>query len=161
MKEGGTAVDAAIAAHTVLGLVEPQSSGLGGGGYMVVYDRKSNTVTTFDGRETAPATADANYFDWQGKQLPFFTAIMSGKSVGAPGTVALYKAAHDKFGKLSMDKDFAAAIKLADEGFIVSPRLANSLPALQGPAAGQGPAGRPLLLSERQGAGGRRPAHQP
>ncbi|MBI1359251.1 MAG: gamma-glutamyltransferase [Alphaproteobacteria bacterium] len=158
MKEGGTAVDAAIAAHTVLGLVEPQSSGLGGGGYMVVYDRKSNTVTTFDAREKAPATADANYFNWQGKLLPFFTAVMSGKSVGTPGTVALYKAAHDKFGKLSMDQDFAAAIKLADEGFIVSPRLANSLPRFKNlqlakdPQAGPYffPNGKALAVGDRR-----------
>jgi gamma-glutamyltranspeptidase/glutathione hydrolase len=128
MKQGGSAVDAALAAHAVLGLVEPQSSGLGGGGYMVVYDRKSGTVTTFDGREMAPATATPRYFEHDGKPMSFFTAVMSGKSVGTPGTVALYKAAHEKFGKLPWGKDFDAAIKLADEGFIVSPRLANSLP---------------------------------
>ncbi|MDP3737804.1 MAG: gamma-glutamyltransferase family protein [Hyphomonadaceae bacterium] len=129
MKQGGSAVDAAIAAHAVLGLVEPQSSGLGGGGYMVVYDRKSNTTTVFDGRETAPATATADYFTVNGQNLGFGAAIQSGKSVGVPGAVALYKAAHEKFGKLPWGKDFEAAIKLADEGFIVSPRLANSLGA--------------------------------
>lgn len=129
MKQGGSAVDAAIAAHTVLGLVEPQSSGLGGGGYMVVYDRKSNTTTVFDGRETAPATATADYFTVNGQNLGFGAAIYSGKSVGVPGAVALYKAAHDKYGKLAWGKDFEAAIKLANEGFVVSPRLANSLGA--------------------------------
>src|ERR1700759_4398529 len=67
MKQGGSAVDAALAAHAVLGLVEPQSSGLGGGGYMVVYDRASNTVTTIDGRETAPMGATAEYFQYNGK----------------------------------------------------------------------------------------------
>src|SRR6185436_14066624 len=100
MKNGGSAVDAAIAAHAVLGLVEPQSSGLGGGGYMVVYDRKSNNTTVFDGRETAPATATADYFTVNGKNLDFISAILSGKSVGTPGAVALYKAAHEKYGKL-------------------------------------------------------------
>ncbi len=127
LKQGGSAVDAAIAAHAVLGLVEPQSSGLGGGGYMVVYDRKSNSTLVFDGRETAPATATADYFTVNGQNLGFGQAIQSGKSVGPPGAVAIYKAAHDKFGKLAWGKDFEAAIKLADEGFIVSPRLANSL----------------------------------
>ena len=119
MNAGGSAVDAAIAAHAVLGLVEPQSSGLGGGGYMVVYDRKSNTTTVFDGRETAPATATADYFTVNGKNLGFVEAILSGKSVGVPGAVALYKAAHAKFGKLAWSAEFDAAIKLADEGFIV------------------------------------------
>jgi gamma-glutamyltranspeptidase/glutathione hydrolase len=138
MKQGGSAVDAAIAAHTVLGLVEPQSSGLGGGGYMVVYDRKSNTTTTFDGRETAPATATADYFTVNGQNLGFVQAIQSGKSVGVPGAIALYKAAHDKFGKLTWDRNFEAAIKLADEGFIVSPRLAGSL----GPRFQNGPLGK-------------------
>jgi gamma-glutamyltranspeptidase/glutathione hydrolase len=127
LKQGGTAVDAAIAAHAVLGLVEPQSSGLGGGGYMVVYDRKSNTTTVFDGRETAPATATADYFTVNGQNLGFGAAIQSGKSVGVPGAVALYKAAHDKFGKRPWAANFEVATKLADEGFIVTPRLAGSL----------------------------------
>ncbi|MEP7210808.1 MAG: gamma-glutamyltransferase [Alphaproteobacteria bacterium] len=146
MKQGGSAVDAALAAHAVLGLVEPQSSGLGGGGYMVVFDRKSGTVTTFDGREMAPANANANYFDWQGKPLGFFDAVMSGKSVGTPGTVALYKAAHEKYGKLPWGKDFEAAIKLADEGFIVSPRLANSLPRFKDIQLGKDPKAGPYFF---------------
>jgi len=135
MKKGGSAVDAAIAAHAVLGLVEPQSSGLGGGGYMVVYDRKSNTTVAFDGRETAPATATADYFTVNGQNLGYIQAVYSGKSVGVPSAVALYKAAHEKFGKLAWGPQFDAAIKLADDGFIVSPRLANSLGArfLSGP----------------------------
>ncbi len=129
IKAGGSAVDAAIAAHSVLGLVEPQSSGLGGGGYMVVYDRKSNTTTVFDGREMAPSAATADYFTVNGQNLSFINAILSGKSVGVPGAIALYKAAHDKYGKRPWASNFDAAIKLADEGFIVSPRLAGSLGA--------------------------------
>jgi gamma-glutamyltranspeptidase/glutathione hydrolase len=129
IKAGGSAVDAAIAAHSVLGLVEPQSSGLGGGGYMVVYDRKSNTTTVFDGREAAPSAATANYFTVNGQNLSFIDAILSGRSVGVPGAVAMYKAAHDKYGKRPWASNFNAAIKLADEGFIVSPRLAGSLGA--------------------------------
>ena len=91
MNAGGSAVDAAIAAHAVLGLVEPQSPGLGGGGHLVVYDRKSDTTTVFDGRETAPMTATADYFTVNGKNLGFVEAILSGKSVGKPGAIALYK----------------------------------------------------------------------
>lgn len=159
MKAGGSAVDAAIAAHAVLGLVEPQSSGLGGGGYMVVYDRKSNTTTVFDGRETAPATATADYFTVNGKNLDFVSAILSGKSVGTPAAVALYKAAHEKYGKLPWGADFDAAIKLADEGFIVSPRLANSLsPRYQAGPLGKNPAtaayffpnGKALAVGDRR-----------
>jgi gamma-glutamyltranspeptidase/glutathione hydrolase len=159
MRQGGSAVDAAIAAHTVLGLVEPQSSGLGGGGYMVVYDRKSNKTTVIDGRETAPATATADYFTVNGKNLGFVDAILSGKSVGVPGAVALYKAAHEKFGKLAWGKQFDAAIKLADEGFIVSPRLANSLgPRFQNGPLGKNPAsgayffpnGKALAVGDRR-----------
>ena len=129
IKAGGSAVDAAIAAHSVLGLVEPQSSGLGGGGYMVVYDRKSNTTTVFDGREAAPSSATADYFTVNGQNLSFIDAILSGRSVGVPGAVAMYKAAHDKYGKRPWASNFDAAIKLADQGFIVSPRLAGSLGA--------------------------------
>ncbi len=159
MRRGGSAVDAAIAAHAVLGLVEPQSSGLGGGGYMVVYDRKSNTTTVIDGRETAPLTATADYFTVNGKNLGFVDAILSGKSVGVPGAVALYKTAHEKFGKLAWGKQFDAAIKLADEGFIVSPRLANSLgarfqsgPLGKNPASGAYffPKGKALAVGDRR-----------
>ena len=150
MKQGGSAVDAAIAAHAVLGLVEPQSSGLGGGGYMVVYDRKTNTTTVFDGRETAPATATADYFTVNGQNLGFGPAICSGKSVGVPGAVALYKTAHDKFGRRPWASNFDAAIKLAEEGFIVSPRLASSLSArFQNGPLGKNPRVRRVLLPER------------
>lgn len=127
MKAGGTAVDAAIAAHAVLGLVEPQSSGLGGGGYMVVYDRKSGTTTVFDGRETAPAAATPDLFMKDGKVMDFGSSIWSGRSVGTPGAVALYKEAHDRFGARPWASNFEAAIGLADKGFVVSSRLSKSL----------------------------------
>lgn len=159
MKAGGSAVDAAIAAHAVLGLVEPQSSGLGGGGYMIVYDRKSNSTSVFDGRETAPATATADYFTVNGQNLGYLQAVYAGKSVGVPGAVALYKAAHEKFGKLPWGAQFDAAIKLADEGFVVSPRLANSLgqrfqagPLGTNPASGAYffPNGKALAVGDRR-----------
>lgn len=127
MKAGGSAVDAAIAAHAVLGLVEPQSSGLGGGGYMVVYDRKSGTTTVIDGRETAPAAATPDLFMQNGAPMNFGAAIWSGRSVGTPGAVALYKAAHEKFGTRPWAANFEAAIGLADKGFVVSARLSKSL----------------------------------
>jgi gamma-glutamyltranspeptidase/glutathione hydrolase len=127
LRAGGSAVDAAIAAHAVLGLVEPQSSGLGGGGYMVVHDRRSGSTVSLDGRETAPAAATADYFTVNGQNLGFAQAVQSGRSVGVPGAVALYKAAHARFGKLPWARNFEAAIRLAEEGFIVTPRLAQSL----------------------------------
>lgn len=159
LKQGGNAVDAAIAAHAVLGLVEPQSSGLGGGGFMVVYHRKTGAVTTYDGREAAPLTATPELFYKDGQPLDFGAAIASGRSVGTPGTVALYKAAHQAEGALPWGKAFDPAIKLADEGFIVSDRLAGFLtnPWLaNGPLAkGQAsfyfyPNGRPLKTGDRR-----------
>ncbi|MEZ5936738.1 MAG: gamma-glutamyltransferase [Hyphomonadaceae bacterium] len=127
MREGGNAIDAALAAHTVLGLVEPQSSGLGGGGYLVYYDHATGKVTVYDGRETAPMSATPKLFVKDGKVMDFGPAVISGRSVGTPGAVALYKAAHDDHGKLAWGKAFEPAIKLADEGFIVSDRLASFL----------------------------------
>jgi gamma-glutamyltranspeptidase/glutathione hydrolase len=159
LREGGSAVDAAIAAHAVLGLVEPQSSGLGGGGYMVVHDRASGRTLTFDGRETAPAAATADYLTVNGQNLGFLQAIQSGRSVGVPGTVALYKAAHERYGRLPWGRVFEAAIQLAEDGFIVSPRLAGSLgPRLQNGPLGRNPAsaayffpnGRPLAAGDRR-----------
>jgi gamma-glutamyltranspeptidase/glutathione hydrolase len=159
LRQGGSAVDAAIAVHAVLGLVEPQSSGLGGGGYMVVHDRRSSATVSFDGRETAPATATADYFTLNGQNLGFVQAVQSGRSVGVPGAIALYKAAHQRYGRLPWERNFAAAIKLAEEGFIVSPRLANSLGARQqngplGRSPGPGeyffPGGKPLAAGDRR-----------
>ena len=105
--QGGHAVDAAIAVHTVLGLVEPQSSGIGGGGFMVVYDRASDQLTVYDGRETAPAAATPELFIKDGAVMDFLPAWQSGRSVGVPGAVALYKAAHDDFGQVDWARLFA------------------------------------------------------
>lgn len=127
MEQGGNAVDAAIAVHAVLGLVEPQSSGIGGGAFMLYYDRASGETTVFDGREMAPASTTDQHFIKDGEVLGFIQAWQSGKSVGVPGQVALYKTAHDTAGKLDWGVQFDPAIKLAEEGFVVSPRLASLL----------------------------------
>lgn len=127
LRNGGHAVDAAIAVHTILGLVEPQSSGIGGGAFMVVYDRASDETIVYDGRETAPSAIDENLFVEDGEVLGFLDAWQSGKSAGVPGAIALYKAAHDAHGRMDWATNFEAAITLADTGFEVSPRLAGVL----------------------------------
>ncbi len=134
LRDGGHAVDAAIAAHAVLGLVEPQSSGIGGGAFMLVYDRETDRTTVYDGRETAPMNADENLFIENGEVLGFLEAWQSGRSTGVPGAIALYDAAHQAHGALAWERLFADAIELAEDGFAVSPRLASLLanPRLRG-----------------------------
>ena len=127
IRKGGNAIDAAIAVHAVLGLVEPQSSGLGGGAFMLYYDRESGKTSVFDGRETAPSAIGPDLFQKDGETLGFIDAWQSGRSVGVPGQVALYKSAHDAFGKLAWADLFDAGTQLADNGFEVSPRLAGVL----------------------------------
>ena len=125
LAKGGSAADAMVAVQAVLGLVEPQSSGLGGGGFLVWFDAASGQITTLDGRETAPMTATAELFlDQDGKPLKFFDAVVGGLSVGTPATPALMKHAHEKWGKLAWQDLFDDAITHADVGFRVSPRLA-------------------------------------
>ncbi|WP_305455744.1 gamma-glutamyltransferase [Photobacterium leiognathi] len=125
LSKGGSAVDAMITAQLVLGLVEPQSSGIGGGGFLVYWDNDNNQMTTFDGRETAPFAATPRLFqDNQGKPLKFYDAVVGGRSVGTPGTIKLLWRSHEQYGKLAWKSLFLPAIKLAKEGFIVSPRLA-------------------------------------
>ncbi len=132
LRDGGHAVDAAIAAHAVLGLVEPQSSGLGGGAFMLVYERSSDQLFALDGRETAPAGAHADMFLEAGEPMGFVDAWQSGLAVGVPGTVALYEASHRAFGRLDFPALLAPAIELAEQGFVVSPRLEGFLKRLQG-----------------------------
>ena len=124
LKRGGSAMDAAVAVQAVLGLVEPQSSGLGGGAFMVYYDAKTRKVTAYDGREVAPMGARPDMFlGPDGKPLPFFQAILSGRSAGVPGAVAMLYLAHKEHGRLDWGGLFDPAEKLADDGFVVSPRL--------------------------------------
>jgi gamma-glutamyltranspeptidase/glutathione hydrolase len=120
---GGSAVDAAIAAQLVLGLVEPQSSGLGGGAFIVHWDNSRQALTSYDGRETAPAAAKPDRFLKSGKPMAFDKAVPSGLSVGVPGLVRLLELAHRKHGKLPWADLFKPAIKLARDGFAVTPRL--------------------------------------
>ena len=123
---GGTAADAMVAVQAVLGLVEPQSSGLGGGTFLVWYDAASGQVTTLDGRETAPLAATPRLFqDATGEPLKFFEAVVGGRSVGTPGTPALMAQAHLRWGRSDWSGLLDPAIRLAEEGFAVSPRLAT------------------------------------
>ncbi|WP_283967218.1 gamma-glutamyltransferase [Tritonibacter sp. AK171] len=128
LHEGGTAADAMVAVQTVLGLVEPQSSGLGGGAFLVYYDATTGALSTLDGRETAPLAATPTLFqDHNGEPLKFFDAVVGGRSVGTPGTPALMETAHRKWGKSNWGGLFTDAIRLAELGFAVSPRMAESI----------------------------------
>ena len=123
LKRGGNAVDAAIAVQLVLGLVEPQSSGLGGGAFLLLHDGKAKRLVAYDGRETAPAAAKPDRFMKDGQPLSFYGAVIGGKSVGVPGTVRLLETVHRKHGRMKWAELFVPAIALAEQGFAVSPRL--------------------------------------
>jgi gamma-glutamyltranspeptidase/glutathione hydrolase len=126
LERGGSAVDAAIAVQLVLNLVEPSSSGLGGGAYFVHYEARSKSVSVIDGRETAPAGATPELFlDREGKPLSFNAARVGGRSVGVPGVPRLLEAAHARHGKLAWKALFEPAIALAERGFPLSPRQAH------------------------------------
>ena len=126
LRAGGSAIDAAVAVQMVLTLVEPQSSGIGGGAFML--HSTGNSVEAFDGRETAPAGVDEKLFiGADGKPMAFYDAVVGGRSVGVPGSVKMLEAAHKQYGKLPWAQLFAPAITLAESGFKVSPRLAALL----------------------------------
>lgn len=131
LRAGGSATDAAIAIQLVLNLVEPQSSGIGGGAFFVHWDEAGRTLATLDGRETAPKAARPERFlGADGKPMKFVDAVVGGRSVGVPGTVRLLEEAHRRWGKLPWAQVIAPAIRVAEEGFAISPRL-NGLLALE------------------------------
>lgn len=128
LRQGGDAVDAAIAVQAMLGLVEPQSSGVGGGAFMLRFDARTRRIEVYDGRETAPAAADARLFlDEASRPLPRGVAMLSGRSTGVPGVIAMLSLAHREHGKLRWSRLFTAAERQADAGFTISPRLGRFL----------------------------------
>lgn len=140
LEQGGSAADAMIAVQAVLGLVEPQSSGLGGGAFLVWYDAATGALTTLDGRETAPRDATPTLFlGPDGEPMKFMEAVVGGRSVGTPGTPALLQEAHRRWGRMNWAGLFDDPIRLAELGFPVSPRLAELVAgegeALQGDPA--------------------------
>lgn len=129
LAKGGSAVDAAIAMQLMLGLVEPQSSGIGGGLFLLHWNKQNTQLTTIDGRETAPSTANPNLFMQNGQTMNWRDAFVGGKSVGVPGAIKALELAHSKYGVLTWAELFTPAIKTAEQGFVVSPRLAGLLKA--------------------------------
>jgi gamma-glutamyltranspeptidase / glutathione hydrolase len=132
LRDGGSAIDAAIAIQTTLSLVEPQSSGIGGGAFMLYFDAATGETTVYDGREMAPAATTADHWlDESGQPLPFLTAWPSGRSVGVPGVIAMLALAHEDHGRRDWGDNFTFAVNLAEVGFEISPRL-NTLTARVG-----------------------------
>ena len=128
LRKGGSAVDAAVATQAALGLVEPQSSGLGGGAFLLHYDPSAGLLETYDGRETAPASATPDRFLTEtGEPMGFYDAVAGGLSVGVPGVVRMLEVAHEEHGALPWASLFEASITLSEEGFEVSPRLNDLL----------------------------------
>lgn len=128
LQRGGSAIDAAVAVQMVLNLVEPQSSGIGGGAFILHYSAAEARLAAYDGRETAPAAARADRFiGADGQPQKFLDAVVGGKSVGTPGVLRALELAHAKYGKLPWAELFAPAIRLATEGFLLSPRLHSLL----------------------------------
>ncbi len=124
LRAGGGAADAAVAVQAALGLVEPQSSGLGGGAFLLYYDAQTGAITAFNGRETAPAGATPDMFlDQDGKPLSYSDAVTSGRSTGVPGAVAMLGLAHSKHGRLPWADLFDEPVRLAADGFVVPQRL--------------------------------------
>ena len=130
LQDGGTAADALVTAQAVLGLVEPQSSGIGGGGFLLYFDAQANSVQAYDGRETAPAAATENYLRWiseTDRTEPKPDARASGRSIGVPGILRLLMDVHNAQGKSAWRDLFSPAVALADDGFDLSPRLAAAI----------------------------------
>lgn len=148
LRRGGSAADAAVAVQTVLGLVEPQSSGLGGGAFLLWYDAASGAITSFDARETAPGAATPDLFRRpDGEPLGFFDAVVGGRSVGVPGVPSLLETVHRRYGKRPWASLFEPAIRLAEGGFTVTPRLAESV-AIDAARLGSQPSTRAYFLDD-------------
>ncbi|WP_207537361.1 gamma-glutamyltransferase [Sabulicella rubraurantiaca] len=145
LREGGSAVDAAVAIQAVLTLVEPQSSGIGGGLFLLHWNAAGREISAWNGRETAPAAARGDLFLRNGQPMPFLDAVAGGRSVGVPGALRALEAAHRIHGKLPWAALFAPAIRLAEEGFPVSARLVSDI-AAAAPTLARDPAARALFL---------------
>ena len=145
LRAGGTALDAAIATQAMLALVEPQSSGLGGGALMLHWDAATRRLAAWDGRETAPAAAPPTLFVRDGQPMGFLEAAVGGRAVGVPGAIRMLEAAHRRHGRLPWAQLFAPAIAAAEEGFTVSPRLA-ALVVLEAERLRQDPSARAYFL---------------
>ncbi len=127
LRARGSAIDAAIAIALTLGLVEPESSGVGGGGFLIHFTASNKSIDAYDGREWAPSSAGADMFLQDGKALPFELAQASGKSIGTPALIPMLKLVHEQHGRLPWATLFEPAIRLAENGFVVGPRLSKSL----------------------------------
>jgi len=149
LANGGTAADALVAVQLMLNLVEPQSSGIGGGAFLIYWDAGSETLTTLDGRETAPKSATPEY--WIGedeKPVGWWDAVKGGRSVGVPGTLALLKNAHERWGDRAWADMIEPTRQLADKGFQVSPRLAASIQGAAEKGLADFPAARAYFFDE-------------
>ncbi len=158
LERGGSAVDAALAMQAMLSLVEPQSSGVGGGGFINYYDARTSGLSIYDGRETAPAQATpAMFIAPDGKPLGFRDAVLSGRATGVPGALAALRMAYGEHGRLPWNSLFRSAERTAADGFIVTPRLARMVASKSPQAAtpdakayfGQGPGGAPVKAGDR------------
>ncbi len=150
LREGGSAVDAAIAVQATLGLVEPQSSGLGGGAFMVLYDPKTAKVWAYDGREEAPAAATATMFQdtVTGRPRNYFQRIGSGQATGTPGAIVMLHKAHQDYGQMEWGAQLDSSIALAEEGFTVSPRMAGLVERMGAYILKDDPAARDYFFTE-------------
>jgi gamma-glutamyltranspeptidase/glutathione hydrolase len=158
LRKGGDAIDAAVAVQATLGLVEPQSSGVGGGAFILWYDTKNRTVTAYDGREKAPAGASPTMFlRPDGKPMSYAEAVLSGRSAGVPGAIAALHMAQGEHGKLPWASLFDGSERLAEAGFLVGPRLQGMVVSTRAPQAKapdviayfRGPDGAPIKAGER------------
>ncbi|UTW05577.1 gamma-glutamyltransferase (plasmid) [Amphritea atlantica] len=148
LQQGGSAADAAVAVQAMLTLVEPQSSGIGGGAFMLYWDNSKQQLSAFDGRETAPASADENLFmTGEGSPMDWWDAMVGGRSVGTPGVLAMLELSQKKYGKQPWASLFSDAIEQSESGFTVSPRLHQLLASKMNPGLGRYPQAREYFFT--------------